>query len=39
VKPLLNELQELSEAVAIGTDGVWARLTLLHQALGKETLQ
>jgi hypothetical protein len=35
----LDKLQELAEGVAIGTDGMWARLTLLHQALCKETLQ
>jgi hypothetical protein len=38
-QPLLDELQELTEGVAIGTDGMWTRLALLHQALGKETLQ
>jgi hypothetical protein len=27
------------EAVAIGTDGVRTRLTLLHQALSEETFQ
>ena len=39
VQPLLNELQKLAKGIAIGTDGVWARLALLHQALGKEALQ
>src|SRR5215472_8718646 len=36
---LLGELQELAKGVTIRTDGVGARLALLHQALGKETLQ
>lgn len=29
-QPLFNELQELTEGVAIGTDGMRADLTLLH---------
>ena len=39
MQPLLHELQELPEGVAIGTDGVGTRLALLHQALGEEALQ
>jgi hypothetical protein len=39
MQPLLNELQKLTKGIAIRTDGVWARLALLHQALGKEALQ
>ena len=39
MQPLLGELQELTEGVAIGTDRVGTRLALLHQALRKETLQ
>lgn len=38
VQPSLNEFQELAKGVAIRTDGVGARLALLHQALGKEAL-
>jgi len=39
MQSLLYELQELTEGIAVGTDGVGAGLTLLHQALGKEALQ
>ncbi len=39
MQALLRERQELSERVAIGTDGVRACLTLLHQALREEALQ
>ena len=39
MEALLREDQELSEGVAIGADGVRARLALLHQALEKEALQ
>jgi hypothetical protein len=30
MQPLLHELQELTEGVAVGTDGVGTRLALLH---------
>jgi hypothetical protein len=39
MQSLLYELQELTEGIAVGTDGVRARLALLHQALTKEALQ
>jgi hypothetical protein len=39
MQPLSTVLQELPERVAIGTDGVRACLTLLHQTLCKEALQ
>ena len=39
MQPLLNKLQELTKGVAIGTDGVWTRLALLHQPLSKVALQ
>src|SRR5216684_1362165 len=39
VQPLLNELQEMTEGVAIGADSVRTRLALLHQALSEEPLQ
>jgi hypothetical protein len=39
VQLLLDEPQELTEGIAVGTDGVGTRLALLHQALGKEALQ
>ena len=39
MQALVCEDQELAESVSIGTDGVRARLTLVHQALRKEPLQ
>ena len=39
IETLLRERQELTERVPIGTDGVGARLALLHQALSEEALQ
>ena len=39
MQPLLNELQKLTKGIAIRTDRVGTRLTLLHQALRKEALQ
>ncbi len=36
---LRGKRQKLTKGVAIGTDGVRARLALLHQALSEETLQ
>jgi hypothetical protein len=39
MQPLVNELQKLAEGIAIGADRVRTRLALLHQTLGKETLQ
>jgi hypothetical protein len=39
LEPLLHELQEAPEGVAIGPDGVGTGLALLHQALRKEALQ
>jgi hypothetical protein len=38
MQALLGKDQKLPERVAIGLDGMRARLALLHQALGKETL-
>ena len=39
MQALLHELQKLTKGIAIGTDGVRTRLTLLHQALCEEMLQ
>jgi hypothetical protein len=39
MQTLLGEEQKLPERVAVGLDGMRARLALLHQALSKETLQ
>src|SRR5207249_11268049 len=39
MQTLFDELQELTEGVPIGTDGMRARLPLLHQALCEESLQ
>ena len=36
---LLGKLQEQTEGVPIGADGVRTRLALTHQALGEEVLQ
>ena len=33
-----EEVQELTESIAVGTDGVGTRLALLHQAVGEEPL-
>jgi hypothetical protein len=38
MQPLLHELEELTEGVSIGTNGVRACLALLHQALCEESL-
>ena len=39
MQALLGEEQQLSERVAVGTEGMRAGLALLNQALCKETLQ
>jgi len=39
MQALLDEEQQLPERVAVGKEGMRAGLALLHQALGKETLQ
>jgi hypothetical protein len=39
MQALLHELKELTIGIAIGTDGVRARLTLFHQTLREEALQ
>ncbi|MGB5830588.1 MAG: hypothetical protein WBG92_01165 [Thiohalocapsa sp.] len=39
MQPLLGELEQLAESVAIGADRVRTHLALLHQALGEKTLQ
>src|SRR6516225_12411231 len=39
MQSLLSELQQLTESVAIGTDGVGTGLALLHQPASKEALQ
>jgi hypothetical protein len=39
MQTLLHELQKLPKGIAIGSDGVRARLTLLHQALSEEAFQ
>ena len=39
VQVLLGELQQPTERISIGGDGVWAHLTLLHQSLQEESLE
>jgi hypothetical protein len=39
MQALLCEDQELTEGISIRTDSMRTGLALLHQALGKETLQ
>ena len=39
MQTFLRKLQEQPESVAVGTDRMWADLTLLHQALGEEVFQ
>src|SRR6476646_1061497 len=39
VQTLLSALQQQTKSIPIGTDGVWAYLPLIYQALGEELLQ
>jgi hypothetical protein len=39
VQPLLHELQEQAEGIAVRTDCMWASLPLPHEPLGEEPFQ